>query len=258
MKRHLAPHRIVLIVVALILVALAAFNMNWQWIAKYRLDIWSGIGRTIGLLIGSSVLGFPIAVFLGLAQVSGGIPSASLALGFCTIVRGTPILLQFWLLYYGVGSLFPYVSGLRQSWIWPYLTEAWPYALTALTISFAGYEGEIMRGALQGVPKGELDAAKALGMRPIVILYKIWLPRAIQCSLPTLNGELIIQMKSTPLVATISVIDVYSVFDRIRQETFIIYEPLLLLALTYLIIAGCITLWFRYMENKYVVREIRH
>ncbi len=170
---------------------------------------------------------------------------------FCTLIRGTPLLLQLWLLYYGLGSLFPYIPEIRQSWLWPYLIEVWPYAFVALTLSFAGYEGEVMRGALKGVPKGELEAAYALGMSRWMVLRLIWLPRAIQRVLPTLNGEVILQMKATPLVATISFVDIFAVFSRIRQETYIIYEPLILLALVYLVIAGIITLGFSMLERRY-------
>jgi polar amino acid transport system permease protein len=248
------PHRIVLIIFSAVLCALAITGLNWQWIDHYWSDIFSGLWKTILLLFSTIIVGFIFSVFLGLAQVKGPKPLAVLAHGFCTVIRGTPILLQLWLLYYGFGSLFPYIPGIRQSWLWPYLIEVWPYAFVALTLSFAGYEGEIMRGALKGVPKGELEAAVSMGMSPSTVFRRIWLPRAIQRVLPTLNGEMILQLKATPLVATISFVDVYAVFARIRQETYIIYEPLIMLALIYLTIAGLITLGFRYCENKKAVQ----
>lgn len=244
------PSRIVLIVIGIVLVLAMAFNMNWSWLPRYSADILNAFWMTSILLLGSIVLGFILAVPIGLVQVTGPKWAGALAHGFCTLIRGTPILLQMWLLYYGIGSLFPYIPSLRQTWLWPYLIQAWPYALVALTLSFAGYEGEVMRGAFKGVPKGELEAAHALGMRPFSVLMRIWLPRAIQRVLPTLGGELILQLKATPLVATIAVVDVYAIFSRIRQETFIIYEPLLMLALIYLLLAGVITIVFRQIEHK--------
>lgn len=225
--------------------------MDWTWLADYWPAILSGLVQTLWLLIASILIGFVLAVALGLAQVTGPLPIALAARGFCTLIRGTPLLLQLWLLYYGLGSLFPYIPGIRQSIFWPYLTESWPYALIALSISFAGYEGETMRGALRGVPRGELEAAHALGMHPARILSRIWLPRAIQRALPTLNGEVILQLKATPLIATIAVVDIYAVIARVRTETFIIYEPLLLLTASYLIIAGIITLLFRTAERRW-------
>ena len=123
-------------------------------------------------------------------------------------------------------------------------------AVLALTLSFAGYEGEVMRGAFAGIPYGELEAARAYGMKPFTMLRRIWLPRAVQRALPTLNGEVVLQLKATPLVATITVIDVYAVISKIRQDTYVIYEPLLLLSLIYLCLTGILVVIFRYFENR--------
>nr|WP_320143627.1 ABC transporter permease subunit [uncultured Cohaesibacter sp.] len=249
------PHRVVMVISALALVIAASFNMDWSWIPRYAPDILDAIGVTATLLVSSIVAGFLLAVPVGLVQVTGPWPLAWAAKIFCTVIRGTPILLQMWVLYYGLGAMFPYMPGLRQSWIWPYLIEAWPYALVALTLSFVGYEGEVMRGAFKGVPFGELEAAQAMGMHPFTILRRIWLPRALQRVLPTLGGELILQLKATPLVATIAVVDTFAIFSRIRQETFITYEPLLLLALIYLVFAGAIAGIFRLLETRNPVRD---
>ena len=107
-----------------------------------------------------------------------------------------------------------------------------------------------MRGAFAGIPPGELEAARAYGMKPFTLLRRIWLPRAVQRALPTLNGEVVLQLKATPLVATITVIDVYAVISKVRQETYVIYEPLLLLALVYLCLTGILVVIFRYFENR--------
>jgi polar amino acid transport system permease protein len=170
------------------------------------------------------------------------------------VIRGTPLLLQVWLLYYGLGSLFPLIPEIRGSFLWPYLRQAWPYAVLALTVSFAGYEGEVMRGAFAGVPRGELEAGRAYGMGSWTLLRRIWLPRAVQRSLPTLAGETVLQLKSTPLVATITVVDLYAVFGRIRQDTFLIYEPLLLLALIYALLTGVLVWLFKLLEKRVPVR----
>jgi polar amino acid transport system permease protein len=120
----------------------------------------------------------------------------------------------------------------------------------ALTLSFSGHEGEVMRGGCKGVPSGELEVARAIGMYPLTILRRIWPPRVVQRVLPKLGRVLILQLKATPLVATIAVVDIYAVFGRIRQETFITYEPLLMLALIYLLLAGSITFAMRLLEMK--------
>ncbi|KXF77563.1 ABC transporter permease [Paramesorhizobium deserti] len=247
--RRLAPHRIVLALIGLGLVAAAIYFLRWDWLPDYYDLILQGLWRTIWILVVTCILGFLLAVPLGLAQAAGPKIVAVPARIFCTVIRGTPLLLQLWLLYYGLGSLFPQYPWIRGSELWPYLRQAWPYAVLALTLSYAGYEGEVMRGAFAGVPKGQLEAARAFGMRRFTIFRRIWLPQAIHRALPTLAGEAVLQLKATPLVATITVVDLYAVASRVRQDTFITYEPLLLLAAGYLVITGVIVFLFRRLEG---------
>ncbi|MFS4583567.1 ABC transporter permease [Phaeobacter sp. C3_T13_0] len=244
------PHRLVLMALFAALVIWCALVLRWDWIPKYAPLALEGLWTTIWILIVTTILGFALAVPLGLAQAVGPWYLAVPARIFCTVIRGTPLLLQIWLLYYGLGSLFPQFPWIRSSELWPYLRQAWPYAVLALTLSYAGYEGEVMRGAFSGVAKGQLEAAKAYGMPRTTMFRRIWLPQAVRNVLPTLGGETILQLKATPLVATITVLDIYAVSSRVRSDTFIVYEPLLLLALVYMAIAGLITLAFRHFENK--------
>lgn len=245
------PHRLVMLGVALAIVVWAAVSMRWHWIPRYGDLALQGIWRTLWLLGLSCAIGFALAVPLGLAQAAGPRVLAVPARAFCTVIRGTPLLLQLWLIYFGLGSLFPQFPWIRESELWPYLRQAWPYALLTLSLSFAGYEGEVMRGAFRSVPGGQLEAARAMGMPRFAILRRIWLPQALQRALPTLGGETVLQMKATPLVATITVIDIYAVASRVRQDTFIIYEPLLLLAVVYMVIAGLIALVFGLLERRF-------
>ncbi|MCO5081920.1 MAG: ABC transporter permease [Rhizobiaceae bacterium] len=246
----LQPHRIVLIAIALAIVICAALFMRWDWLPNYIGLALQGLWRTIWLLVVTCALGLALAIPLGLAQVTGpwflGLPAKA----FCTVIRGTPLLLQLWLLYFGLGSLFPQFPWIRESFLWPYLRQAWPYGVLALTLSYAGYEGEVMRGAFAGVARGQLEAARAFGMSRWKIFRRIWLPQALHRALPTLTGETVLQLKATPLVATITMVDIYSVASRVRQETFITYEPLLLLALVYLTITGVLVFAFRKLEAR--------
>lgn len=246
------PHRLTLIVIAVAVVAVCAVTLDWSWIPTYWSNglILQGLWTTTWLLLVSWAVGLFIAVWLGLAQASGPWYLALPAKGYCSVIRGTPLLLQLWMIYYGLGSLFPYYPWIRHSELWPYLREAWPYAALTLTLNFAGYEGEVLRGAFLSVPKGQLEAARAYGMPRFTVLRRIWLPQAIRLVLPTLGGETVLQLKATPLVATISVIDLYQVSDRVRHETFIIYEPLILLAVSYMAYTGLIVLFFRWLENR--------
>ncbi|HEV2505916.1 MAG TPA: ABC transporter permease [Mesorhizobium sp.] len=246
----LQPHRIILIMLATAIVAACAFTMRWDWLPAYLPLALQGVWRTIWLLVVTATLGIMLAIPVGFAQAAGPSFLAVPARTFCTIIRGTPLLLQLWLLYYGLGSLFPQFPWIRESFLWPYLRQAWPYGVLALTLSYAGYEGEVMRGAFAGVPKGQLEAARAFGMRRWTIFRRIWLPQALRRALPTLAGETVLQLKATPLVATITMVDIYSVASRVRQETFVTYEPLLLLALVYMAITGVIVFAFRKIEAR--------
>ena len=134
----LQPHRIVLILIALALVVLSAYYMRWDWLPNYADLAVQGIWRTIWLLLVTTVLGLALAIPLGFWQPAGprwlGVPAKI----FCTVIRGTPLLLQLWLLYFGLGSLFPQFPWIRESFLWPYLRQAWPYGVLALTLSYAG------------------------------------------------------------------------------------------------------------------------
>jgi polar amino acid transport system permease protein len=233
--------------------------MVWDWLPTYFPLLAHGLYITILLLTGSVVIGFAFAVPVGLVQVTGPWPLKYLARGFCTFIRGTPLLVQMWLLYYGVGSLFPLIGlafpAFKENFMWLIRLDAFYYALLAFTLSFAGYEGEVMRGAFLGVPRGELEAARAFGMSPWKVLSRVWFPRAVRQVLPTLAGETISQLKSTPLAFTIPVMDLMGVTSRIRQDTFLIYEPLLFLALVYVVLTFLITRAFNYFEGLVPARR---
>jgi polar amino acid transport system permease protein len=250
----LQPHRIVLIAIALIIGVACAYYLRWEWLPNYAGLAVQGLWRTIWLLIVTVALGLALAIPLGFWQAAGprwlGIPAKM----FCTIIRGTPLLLQLWLLYYGLGSLFPQFPWIRETFLWPILRQAWPYGVLALTLSYAGYEGEVMRGAFAGVPRGQLEAARAFGMSRAKMFRRIWLPQAFHRALPTLAGETVLQLKATPLVATVTMLEIFGVSSRVRQETFITYEPLLLLARGYLTITGVLVFAFRKLEARIPAR----
>ncbi|MGL4321572.1 MAG: ABC transporter permease [Paracoccaceae bacterium] len=252
LRELMIPRRLIMLAIAIGLLVLCGIYGRWDWLLepKYQKLMLTGIQNTLILLVLTMAIGMALAIPLGLAQAVGPWWLARPAQVFCGIIRGTPLLLQLYLLYYGTGSLFPLIPGIRESIFWPFLRDAWYYALLGLSLSVAGYEGEVMRGAFKGVPRGQLEASTAMGMPRFTMFRRIWLPQAIQRVLPTLGGETVLQLKATPLVAMITVIDIYAVVRKVRAETLITYEPLLLLALVYLCITGVIVLLFRWYENR--------
>ncbi|MBL8789773.1 MAG: ABC transporter permease [Rhizobiales bacterium] len=229
--------------------------MDWSWLPKYLPMLIQGVSITIQLLVSSMVLGLLLAIPIGLVQVTGPKWLAAIARGYCTVMRGTPLLIQLYLFYYGVGSILATVPELRQSFLWPILREGYFYAVLAFALNEAGYAGEIMRGAFLSVPKGELEAARSFGMSPWQVLRRVWLPRAVRNVLPTLGGETILTLKSTPLAALVTVVDLFGAADRVRQETYIIYPPLLLVMVIYMILTFIITRIFAAVEKQIPVRR---
>ncbi|MCA3555511.1 ABC transporter permease [Aestuariivirga sp.] len=224
--------------------------MNWSWFPEYFPLLLQGIWLTIQLLVLSMVFGLIIAVPVGLVQVTGPRWLGAIARGYCTLMRGTPLLVQLWLLYFGLGSVFASYPEIRQSVFWPVLREGYFYAVLAFSLNEGGYAGEIMRGAFLSVPKGELESARAFGMSPWRVLRRIWLPRAFRNVLPTLAGETVLMLKATPLAATVTVLDIFGVILRVRQNTYLTYEPLLLAAALYMVITLVITQMFARIESR--------
>ena len=224
--------------------------MDWSWLPKYLPMLLQGLSITIQILVISMVLGLTLAVPIGLVQVTGPKWLSRIAQAYCTVMRGTPLLIQLYLFYYGVGSILATFPELRQSIFWPILREGYFYAILAFALNEAGYAGEIMRGAFLSVPKGELEAARAFGMTPFQVLRRVWLPRALRNVLPTLGGETILTLKSTPLAALVTVVDLFGAADRVRQEAYTIYPPLLLVMAIYMILTFIITRAFAVVEKQ--------
>jgi polar amino acid transport system permease protein len=224
--------------------------MNWTWFPEYFPLLVKGLWMTVQLLVMSMVFGMILAIPIGLVQVTGPKWLSAIANAYCTVMRGTPLLVQLWLLYFGLGSIFAAYPEVRQSVFWPILREGYFYAVLAFTLNEAGYGGEIMRGAFLSVPKGELEAARAFGMSPFKVLRRVWFPRAVRNVLPTLAGETVLMLKATPLAATVTVMDIFGVILRARQNTYLTYEPLFTAAIIYMALTFIITKIFGYVESQ--------
>ena len=229
--------------------------MDWSWLPTYLPLLPNAIFITLQLVVFTMFFGLLLAIPLGLAQVTGPKWLAVAAREYCTFMRGTPLLIQLYILYYGLGSVFSSYPELRQGWYWFILKEGYYYAILAFVLNEAGYLGEILRGAFLSVPKGELEAGRACGMSPFQVLHRIWLPRALRIALPALGGETILTLKATPLAALVTVADVFSVADRVRQETYIIYPPLIMVMVVYMAMTFIITRIFKYYEMQVPVRR---
>jgi len=221
-----------------------------DWMDNYGHLLLSGVFTTLSLLAVSAVLGFILAVLVALARIARHPWVARPALFYTSVLRGTPLLVQIYVFYYGLGSLFAGFPWLRTSVLWPVLREGYWYVVFALVLSVGAYVGEIIRSGLLAVPKGELEAAAAFGMRPRQVLLRVRLPRALRLLLPILAGESVMLLKSTALASTIAVVDLLGAANVVRAQTLQVYGPLLLVAAIYL----CLTL---VIEGLFALAERR-
>jgi len=222
--------------------------MDFTILIEFLPLILTGLWYTILLLVLSVFFGMILAIPIGLVQVTGPKPLAWLAAAFCTVIRGTPLLIQLYILYYGFGSLFPQIPWIRHSFMWPVLREGFFYATLAFTLNFAGYEAAVMKGAFASVPKGELEAARAFGMSPFTVLRRIWFPRAFRIVLPTLGGDTTQQLQETPVAALVTVVELYGAAGQIFRTTYDFFPPMLMVAVIYFALTFVITRLFNYIE----------
>ncbi|BCQ64617.1 hypothetical protein PBOI14_63670 [Pseudomonas sp. Boi14] len=150
--------------------------MDFSWINGFSSELLRGLGITLKLLLLSGICGFALAVVVGLGRVSRNPLIRAPMQFYISVFRGTPLLVQIYILYYGVGSLFAAYPPIRGSFLWPYLREGFWYVALALTLSVGAYVGEVLRGGLRAVPRGELEAARAYGMGHWLTLRRVWLP----------------------------------------------------------------------------------
>jgi polar amino acid transport system permease protein len=225
--------------------------MSWDFFLGLFPQLVDSFWITLSLWLLSSSIGLLVATCIAVMSVSKQLPIRWIALGFITTIRGTPLLVQIYILYYGVGNLIAQVPGIRSSFMWPILRDGYWYALLALIISSAAYSGEILRGAIMNVPKGEIEAAKSLGLSKAHMWRLIILPRAYRIGLPSLGGESIILLKATVLASTITVMDLLGMANYIRMQTFKIYEPLLAVAIIYVLLTFILTRGVALLERRY-------
>lgn len=220
--------------------------MDMDFVLRIIGNLLDGLVMTVIVVVASMVLGNLLAVPVAVARVS---PSPVLwmpAYVYILFMRGTPLIVQMYMIYYGLGQ-FP---ELRKSILWPVLRDPVWCAIISLSLNTAAYSGEILRGSIQAVPKGHVEAAKALGLRDRLVFFLVVLPTAIRQSLPALANETVLLLKASAIVFTITIRDIMGEANIIRSQTFRIYEPLLTAAFLYLILTFVIVQGFSFAERR--------
>jgi len=165
---------------------------------------------------------------------------------FVFYFRGTPLLVQLFLVYYGSGQ---FRVELTELGLWSYFREAYFCAVFTLTLNTCAYTAEILRGAIQSVPKGEIEAGRACGMSGVLLYRRIILPSALRTAWPAYGNEVIFLMQASSLVSIITLLDLTGVARRIISETFAVYEVYLLVAAAYLVITYVLVFVFKRVET---------
>ncbi|NNU63459.1 ABC transporter permease [Ochrobactrum soli] len=206
----------------------------------------SGAAVTVQLLVLTLACGGLLAFPLGILASDGHRWLRLLISGYIAFFRGTPLLVQIFLVYYG----FSQFGWLRSSALWPLLREAWFCTLLTLSLHTAAYTANILRGAIRTIPRGQIEAGKATGLKLMQIYRLIILPQAIRIGLPAYSNETISMMKATSLASTVTLMELTGVANTIVARTYAPYEIFITAALLYLALAWGLSRAIRLLEAR--------
>ncbi len=211
----------------------------------------AAIPMTILLMIVSGAIGNLLAVPVAVARIHPNPLLWMPAYGFILLMRGTPLITQLYLIYYGLGQVFGdiKIDGQRLMDVLPFLKDGIWYAIFALSINTAGYSGEILRGAILAVPHGEIEAGRAFGMSRWMIFRRVTLPRAIRICLPAMSTEMVLLLKVTSLASLVTVYEVLGTARYIQQQDLRFYEPLVGGAIIYILLVFILTRILNWLER---------
>ena len=190
----------------------------------------SGVLVTLKLLLIALTFGLLLAVPLGLMRVSRQPLVNAPAWLYTYVIRGTPMLVQLYLIYYGLAQF----EAVRASVLWPYLSNATFCACLAFAINTSAYSAEILAGSLKTIPPGEIEAAKAMGMSRVKLYRRILLPSALRRALPQYSNEVIMMLHTTSLASVVTLIDITGAAKTISSQYYMPFEAYITAGLFYL------------------------
>jgi octopine/nopaline transport system permease protein len=218
------------------------FELMWESLPK----ILEGLPLTLELVTLSLLLGFGLAVGVALMRLAENPLVAAAAGAFVFVFRGTPLIVQLFLIYYGLGQI-PLV---RESFLWTFFREPFWCAILALTLNTGAYTSEIIRGGIQSVPFGQLEAARAAGMSRALAFRRIVFPLAMRQALPAYGNEIILMVKGTSIASTITLLEVTGIARGIMSKTFAPVEVFVIAGSIYLLLNFLVTQGVRLAEYR--------
>mgnify|MGYP001243769985 FL=1 len=202
---------------------------------------------TLKLLSVSLFIGLFIGLFFAILRIKNNIILGKIAYGYSYTFRGTPLLVQIFIIYYGFGQ----VEFIRESFLWAILKEPYWCAVIAFALNTGAYTSEILRSAFQTIKPGFIEAGKSLGVPNKLIFYKIQIPIAIRQSLPAYGNEIILMLKGTSLASTVTLMDLTGVAKYIISTTFKPIEVFIIAGSIYLFFTFIIHNVIKFLEKKY-------
>ncbi len=222
-------------------------NIQNSLIFKNFFLVLSGLDNTILLLLISLPVGFVLALLFALGRVSKITFLSRTIASYIFIIRGTPLLVQIYLIYFGLGS----VKFIRESFLWYALKEPFWCGVIALTINTVAYGAEIFRGGIQSIEKSQVESGLSLGFGKFILLRKIILPIAIRKVLPSYGNELILMVKATSLVSLTTYMEMTGIARKIMAKTFAPVEAFIAAGILYLFLNFLMVQFVKYLEWKY-------
>ena len=208
---------------------------------------------TIELTLLSLFFGIFVGVFFALLRTSKNKVLYYLSYYYSYVFRGTPLLVQIFIIYFGLGQ----VEWIRESFLWVVLKEPYTCAILAFTLNTGAYSSEIFRSAFETINKGIVEAAKSLGINKKNIFLKVKLPIAIKQSLPAYGNEMILMLKGTSLASTVTLLDLTGVAKHIISTTFRPVEVFIVAGSIYLSMTFIIHNLIKLLERKYDYKSIK-
>lgn len=220
---------------------------------------WDIIADSLPLYLAGAWTTLKLLVLALAAGLAGALPLAMLrslsnpwlsrpVWAFTYVMRGTPMLLQLFLLYYGLAQF----EAVRDSVFWPWLSSAWFCAVAAFALNTCAYTTEILHGAMKAVPAGEVEAAKALGMGRWLTLRRIVLPSAFRRALPAYGNEVVLMLHGTSLASVVTIADLTGAAREVNSIHYLPFEAFITAAVFYLAITGVLVLLLRAAERRWL------
>ena len=208
----------------------------------------SGTLVTLQLLIVALAAGLVFALPLAVMRASPSLWWSRPVWLFTYVIRGTPLLVQLFLIYYGLAQF----SWMRESALWPMFSLAWFCAMLAFGINTCAYTTEILAGAITATSHGEVEAARAMGMSPFTLMRRILLPSAARRSLPAYSNEVIMMLHGTSLASIVTLLDITGAAREVNSRYYLPFEAFITAAAFYLVLTFILVSLFHLAEKRWL------